>query len=177
MVVEVTLQAAPAAASAGSAYARAPAEAVLEANGGRAFVYRLSPDGKRAVRTPVTFGGFDGDDALSAACRRGSGGDGGGRVHPRPADGAGGRSQAAGRRRRRRRRPDVGALTRFAVERWQFTLVAFALLAALGISSLMSIARAEDPNFPVPFMFVRVVLPGRSRRTWSSWSPSRSKRR
>lgn len=45
-----------------TAYARIPAEAVLEATGQRAFVYRF--DGGKARRTAVTFGGFDGDDAL-----------------------------------------------------------------------------------------------------------------
>ncbi len=51
-----------AAPSATTAYARIPAEAVLEANGQRAFVYRF--DHGKARRTAVGFGGFDGDDAL-----------------------------------------------------------------------------------------------------------------
>ncbi len=49
-------------ASAGVAFARIPAEAVLEAQGARAFVLRL--DRGVARRTAVSFGGFDGDDAL-----------------------------------------------------------------------------------------------------------------
>jgi RND family efflux transporter MFP subunit len=48
--------------SATTAYARIPAEAVLEANGQRAFIYRF--DHGKARRTAVGFGGFDGDDAL-----------------------------------------------------------------------------------------------------------------
>lgn len=48
----------------------------------------------------------------------------------------------------------------FFVRRWQFTLVAFALLALLGVSALGSIARSEDPQFPTPIMVVRAVLPG-----------------
>ena len=44
------------------AFARIPAEAILEAEGSRAFVLRL--DGAVARRTAVGFGGFDGDDAL-----------------------------------------------------------------------------------------------------------------
>ena len=52
------------AATAGPAFARIPAEAVLEASGGKAAVLRL--DNGRARRTPVQFGGFDGDDALVA---------------------------------------------------------------------------------------------------------------
>lgn len=45
-----------------TAFARIPAEAVLEANGQRAFVYRF--DHGKARRMAVGFGGFDGDDAL-----------------------------------------------------------------------------------------------------------------
>lgn len=43
-------------------FARIPAEAIQEAQADRAFVLRL--DGDVARRTAVTFGGFDGDDAL-----------------------------------------------------------------------------------------------------------------
>jgi RND family efflux transporter MFP subunit len=45
------------------AVARVPVEAVLEAQGPRAYVYRVDAQG-RAQRTAVTFAGFDGDDAL-----------------------------------------------------------------------------------------------------------------
>lgn len=48
----------------------------------------------------------------------------------------------------------------FAVRRWQFTLVAFALLAVLGLNAFFSIPRSEDPHFPIPIMVVRAVLPG-----------------
>ncbi len=51
-----------AAPSQATAFARIPAEAVLEANGQRAFVLRF--DRGKARRTAVTFGGFNGDDAL-----------------------------------------------------------------------------------------------------------------
>jgi multidrug efflux pump subunit AcrB len=50
----------------------------------------------------------------------------------------------------------------FFVRRWQFTLVAFVLLALLGLNAFGSIPRAEDPHFPVPFIIVRAVLPGTS---------------
>ena len=50
----------------------------------------------------------------------------------------------------------------FFVRRWQFTLVAFFLLALLGLNAFGSIPRAEDPHFPVPIMVVRAVLPGAS---------------
>lgn len=48
----------------------------------------------------------------------------------------------------------------FAVRRWQFTLVAFALLTVLGLNAFFSIPRSEDPHFPIPIMVVRAVLPG-----------------
>ena len=58
--VRIEAGAGPAAAS---AYLRVPAEAVLEASGARASVLRLDAT-SRARRSPVGFGGFDGDDAL-----------------------------------------------------------------------------------------------------------------
>ncbi len=50
----------------------------------------------------------------------------------------------------------------FAVRRWQFTLVVFVALVALGISSLFAIPKAEDPTFPFPTFAVVAVLPGAS---------------
>jgi multidrug efflux pump subunit AcrB len=54
----------------------------------------------------------------------------------------------------------LGNLAAFAVRQWQFTLVAFAMLAALGINSLLSITRAEDPHFKFPFVLVYAFMPG-----------------
>ncbi len=48
----------------------------------------------------------------------------------------------------------------FAVRRWQFTLVVFALLIALGLASFANIARSEDPTFPFPATTITVVWPG-----------------
>ena len=48
----------------------------------------------------------------------------------------------------------------FSVRRWQFTLVLFGLLIAMGVSSLLGIPRSEDPEFPVPVPTVVVVYPG-----------------
>jgi len=52
------------------------------------------------------------------------------------------------------------SLWAFAVRRWQFTLVVFALLIALGVASFMSIARSEDPSFPFPAATITLVWPG-----------------
>src|ERR1700744_443058 len=50
----------------------------------------------------------------------------------------------------------------FAVKGWQFTLVMFALLIALGLASFSNIARSEDPSFPFPAADISVVWPGAS---------------
>lgn len=51
-------------------------------------------------------------------------------------------------------------ISTFAVRHWQFTLVIFALLAALGVNSFFLIPRSEDPGFPLPVLSVTAVLPG-----------------
>ena len=48
----------------------------------------------------------------------------------------------------------------FPIKRYQFTLVAFAMLVALGVSSFMSIPRQEDPYFPIAVYQVIVAYPG-----------------
>jgi len=53
-------------------------------------------------------------------------------------------------------------ISEFAVRRPQFTLVVFFALAALGLSALFSIPKAEDPTFPIPTFAVVAVLPGSS---------------
>jgi len=50
----------------------------------------------------------------------------------------------------------------FSVRRWQFTLVVFVGLIALGVASLAAIPKAEDPTFPYPNFAVVAVLPGAS---------------
>jgi multidrug efflux pump subunit AcrB len=52
------------------------------------------------------------------------------------------------------------AITRFFVDRWQFTLILFALLLALGAGSLFAIPKSEDPIVRFPAVGVVVVLPG-----------------
>jgi multidrug efflux pump subunit AcrB len=48
----------------------------------------------------------------------------------------------------------------FSVRRWQFTLVIFGALIALGIQSLRSIPKAEDPSLPMATFLVVAVIPG-----------------
>ncbi len=69
-IASARLSAPAADASARAEFARIPAEALLEASGDKAAVLRL--DGTTARRTPVRFGGFDGDDALVAGLPAGS---------------------------------------------------------------------------------------------------------
>jgi len=52
------------------------------------------------------------------------------------------------------------AITRFFVDRWQFTAVLFALLIALGIGAVVSIPKSEDPITEFPGVATSVVLPG-----------------
>ncbi len=52
------------------------------------------------------------------------------------------------------------AFTRFFVDRWQFTLILFIMLFGLGVQSVMSIPKAEDPIVSFPGVGVFVVLPG-----------------
>ncbi|MGE0045364.1 MAG: efflux RND transporter permease subunit [Hyphomonadaceae bacterium] len=52
------------------------------------------------------------------------------------------------------------AITRFFVDRWQFTLVVFVLLIALGAGAIMAIPKSEDPITRFPFIGVVAVLPG-----------------
>ena len=56
----------------------------------------------------------------------------------------------------------LSALTEFSVRRWQFTVLVFLMFAALGAVSWMNIARAEDPDFPVPIYTAVAVSPGAS---------------
>lgn len=53
-------------------------------------------------------------------------------------------------------------LAEFAVRRWQFTLVLFLSLSALGYNALVGIPKAEDPTFPMPSFLIMGVLPGGS---------------
>ncbi len=52
------------------------------------------------------------------------------------------------------------AITRFFVDRWQFSAVLFALLVALGVGAIVSIPKAEDPIVEFPGVSVAIVLPG-----------------
>ena len=48
----------------------------------------------------------------------------------------------------------------FPIRRYQFTLVAFAMLVALGVTSFMNIPRQEDPYFPISIFQIVAVYPG-----------------
>ncbi|MFO0748935.1 MAG: efflux RND transporter permease subunit [Myxococcota bacterium] len=51
-------------------------------------------------------------------------------------------------------------IAELAVKNPQFTLVVFALLAALGVNTFATIPRSEDPQFPIPGFVVVAVYPG-----------------
>ena len=49
---------------------------------------------------------------------------------------------------------------RFFVKNWQFTLVVFMAVMALGINALMNMPRGEDPPFGAPIFSIVAVYPG-----------------
>jgi multidrug efflux pump subunit AcrB len=49
---------------------------------------------------------------------------------------------------------------KFSVEHWQFTLVLFGLLIAVGVNSLLNIPRSEDPELHPPIPTIVAVYPG-----------------
>jgi multidrug efflux pump subunit AcrB len=51
-------------------------------------------------------------------------------------------------------------LSAFSVKNWQFMLVLFLGVAALGVNSLLNMPRGEDPEFTAPQFAVVVVYPG-----------------
>jgi multidrug efflux pump subunit AcrB len=53
-------------------------------------------------------------------------------------------------------------LTAFSVRNWQFTVVLFAMLAALGLASFRNIPRGEDPPIDFPTFTIVAVYPGAS---------------
>ncbi|HEY5491771.1 MAG TPA: efflux RND transporter permease subunit [Gemmatimonadaceae bacterium] len=53
-------------------------------------------------------------------------------------------------------------LAEFSVRRWQFTILMFLMLAALGVASWIRIPRGEDPIFPIPIFNIVAVYPGAS---------------
>ncbi len=51
-------------------------------------------------------------------------------------------------------------ISEFSVKNWQFTIIIFAMVLAIGISSLLNMPRGEDPNFTAPTFVVIVIYPG-----------------
>ncbi|MEQ1707714.1 MAG: efflux RND transporter permease subunit [Terricaulis sp.] len=52
------------------------------------------------------------------------------------------------------------AITRFFIDRWQFTAILFALLIALGLGAIAAIPKSEDPIVEFPGVAIAIVLPG-----------------
>lgn len=51
-------------------------------------------------------------------------------------------------------------LSEFSVKNWQFMLVLFIAVVALGVNSLLNMPRGEDPEFVAPSFAVIIVYPG-----------------
>jgi multidrug efflux pump subunit AcrB len=53
-------------------------------------------------------------------------------------------------------------IAEYSVKNYQFTIVVFIALVAIGLNSLLTISRSEDPAFPFPTYAVIAVYPGAS---------------
>src|SRR5574341_2367226 len=53
-------------------------------------------------------------------------------------------------------------IAEYSVKNYQFTIVVFLALVAIGINSLLTISRSEDPVFPIPTYAVIAIYPGAS---------------
>ncbi|MBB3837347.1 multidrug efflux pump subunit AcrB [Runella defluvii] len=51
-------------------------------------------------------------------------------------------------------------LSEFSVKNWQFMLVMFVGVVALGLNSLFTMPRSEDPTFEAPTFIISVIYPG-----------------
>jgi multidrug efflux pump subunit AcrB len=52
------------------------------------------------------------------------------------------------------------SLLEFPIRRYQFTLVAFLCLVAIGLFSFTSIPREEDPSFEISGFDISAIMPG-----------------
>lgn len=53
-------------------------------------------------------------------------------------------------------------LSDFSVKNYQFTIVVFGMLVAIGINATMNIPRSEDPIIPIPIYIITAIYPGAS---------------
>ncbi|HEY4063465.1 MAG TPA: efflux RND transporter permease subunit [Puia sp.] len=53
-------------------------------------------------------------------------------------------------------------ITDFSVKNYQFTLIVFVMLAAIGVNSLLNMPRGEDPDIEAPSFSAIVIYPGTS---------------
>ena len=53
-------------------------------------------------------------------------------------------------------------IVEFSVKNYQFTLIIFVLMIALGVNSLLNMPRGEDPEMVQPSFSIAVIYPGTS---------------
>src|ERR1700759_2464258 len=58
--------------------------------------------------------------------------------------------------------PKRRGLTEFAVRNYQFTLIVFVMLAAIGINSMLNMPRGEAPDTEAPTFSAIIIYPGTS---------------
>ncbi|HEX8528914.1 MAG TPA: efflux RND transporter permease subunit, partial [Cytophagales bacterium] len=53
-------------------------------------------------------------------------------------------------------------IAEFSVKNWQFTIIIFVMVLAIGLNSLFNMPRGEDPTFKTPQFIVVAIYPGTS---------------
>ena len=53
-------------------------------------------------------------------------------------------------------------LVEFSVKNYQFTIIIFVMIMAIGVNSLLNMPKAEDPALKATFNSIVVVYPGTS---------------
>lgn len=76
-----------------------------------------------------------------------------------------GRAGSGGGARKRKNRKNQAKentmqIAAFSVKNYQFTLIVFVMLAALGLSSLLNMPKAEDPEMDAPMFIITAIYPG-----------------
>jgi multidrug efflux pump subunit AcrB len=64
-------------------------------------------------------------------------------------------------------------IAEFSVKNYQFTLIIFVLMIALGVNALLNMPRGEDPEMVQPAFSIAVIYPGTSPVS-TNWKTSKN---
>ena len=60
-------------------------------------------------------------------------------------------------------------ISEYAVKNYQFTLIIFIMIVALGVTTILNMPRSEDPELSSPEFPIIIIYPARARKTWRIW--------